>query len=69
MKKFIAVRAYTVSSAYPEFQETVKGAISNGKPADLVILSEDIFTINPIKIEKTKVLTTIVDGLVVYQAE
>jgi hypothetical protein len=64
-----AVRAYTSGSAYAEFQENVKGAITVGKLADLVILSDDIFTISPIEIEKTKVLTTIVDGKVVYQAK
>ena len=46
-----AVEAYTMGSAYAEFQENVKGSISVGKLADLVILSDDIFTINPINIE------------------
>ncbi|MEP6923055.1 MAG: amidohydrolase [Pyrinomonadaceae bacterium] len=62
-----AVRAYTVGSAYAEFQENLKGTIAPGKLADLVILSDNIFSINPIEIEKVKVLTTIVDGRVVYQ--
>src|SRR5262249_12918510 len=63
-----AVRAYTVGSAYAEFQEEVKGSITPGKLADLVILSEDIFKIDPKEIENVKVLTTIVDGRVVYEA-
>ncbi len=62
-----AVRAYTVGSAFAEFQEDVKGTISVGKLADLVVLSDDIFTINPAEIKKTKVLTTIVDGKIVYE--
>lgn len=63
-----AVRAYTVGSAYAEFQENVKGTIEPGKLADLVILSDEIFTIDRAKIRDAKVLTTILDGRVVYQA-
>jgi predicted amidohydrolase YtcJ len=61
------VRAYTVGSAYAEFQEDVKGAISVGKLADLVLLSCDIFTIDPTQIENVKVVMTMVDGRVVYE--
>ncbi len=64
-----AVRAYTVGSAYAEFQEDEKGTLANKMLADFVILSDDIFTINPVQIEKVKVLTTIVAGKVVYQAK
>jgi predicted amidohydrolase YtcJ len=62
-----AVRAYTVGSAYAEFQDTVKGTIATGKLADIVILSRDIFTIDPKQIENVKVLMTIVDGRIVYE--
>jgi predicted amidohydrolase YtcJ len=61
------VKAYTVGSAYAEFQEGVKGSITVGKLADLVMLSHDIFEIDPKEIETTKVLMTIVDGRVVYE--
>jgi len=63
-----AVRAYTLGSAYAEFQETRKGSISVGKLADVVILSRDIFKIDPKEIESVKVQMTIVDGRVVYEA-
>jgi hypothetical protein len=63
-----AVRAYTLGSAFAEFQEKEKGTITPGKLADLVILSRDIFTIDPKEIEKVKVVTTIMDGRVVYEA-
>lgn len=62
-----AVRAYTVGSAYAEFQETVKGSVTAGKLADLVILSRDIFKIDPKEIDNVKVVLTIVDGRVVYE--
>ncbi|MBA2525850.1 MAG: amidohydrolase [Pyrinomonadaceae bacterium] len=61
-----AVRAYTVASAYAEFQDTVKGSITPGKLADLVMLSRDIYKIDPKEIEKVKVVLTIVDGRIVF---
>ena len=63
------VRAYTVGSAYAEFAENVKGTITPGKLADLVVLSQDIFRIDPIEIEKTRVVTTIMDGRIIYRDE
>jgi len=62
-----AVHAYTMGSAYAEHQEKVKGSIEPGKLADLVVLSDDIFTIPPATIENTKVEMTIFDGKVIYQ--
>jgi predicted amidohydrolase YtcJ len=62
-----AVRAFTVGSAYAEFAEHAKGTIAPGKLADLVILSEDIFKIDPAAIEKVRVRMTIVDGRVVFE--
>src|SRR5690606_37915341 len=50
-----AVRAYTSGSAYAEGQETVKGTLEPGKLADLVVLSEDIFEIDPATIDKVRV--------------
>lgn len=63
-----AVRCYTAGSAYAEFQENVKGTLSAGKLADIIIVSDDIFTIDPVKISQAKVLTTVMDGRIVYQA-
>ncbi len=62
-----AVKAYTFGSAYAEFQENAKGTITVGKLADLVILSDDIFTMNANQIGKAKILTTIVDGKIIYE--
>jgi predicted amidohydrolase YtcJ len=61
-----SVRAYTMGSAYAEFQEKEKGSITRGKLADMVILSDDIFSIDPVKIRDVKVLKTIVGGKVVW---
>jgi predicted amidohydrolase YtcJ len=62
-----AVAAYTSGSAFAEFQEGEKGAIVRGRLADLVILSEDVFSIPPARIKEVSVLTTVVGGKVVHQ--
>jgi len=63
-----AVQAYTMGSAYAEFQDKVKGSITSGKLADMVLLSDDIFSIDPAKIREVKVLKTIVGGKIVWDA-
>lgn len=60
------VEAYTMGSAYAEFQEKEKGSITPGKLADIVILDQDIFHIDPVKIKDVKVETTIVGGKIVW---
>ena len=60
------VEAYTMGSAYAEFQEKEKGSITPGKLAGIVLLSDDIFSIAPEKIREVQVLTTIVGGKIVW---
>ena len=62
------VEAYTMGSAYAEFQDKEKGSITPGKLADMVLLSDDIFKIDPVKIRDVKVLKTIVGGKTVFDA-
>ncbi len=64
-----AVEAYTMGSAYAEFQEKEKGSITPGKLADIVILSDDIFKIDPVKIRDVKVLKTIVGGKLIWDED
>jgi predicted amidohydrolase YtcJ len=64
-----AVEAYTMGSAYAEFQEKEKGSITPGKLADMVLLSDDIFSIDPVKIRDVKVLKTTVGGKVVWDQD
>ena len=64
-----AVEAYTMGSAYAEFQENVKGSIAPGKLADMVMLSDDIFSVDPAKIRDMKVLKTIVGGKVIWDED
>ena len=61
-----AVNAYTQGSAYARFSEDKLGTLEVGKEADLAVLSQDIFSVKPEEISKTKVVTTMVAGKVVY---
>ena len=63
-----AVEAYTMGSAYAEFQEKEKGSITPGKLADFVIMSDDIFALGADAIRSVKVETTVVGGKIVYSA-
>src|SRR5579872_1371683 len=62
-----AIRAYTWGSAYASFDESNKGTIEPGKLADFAVLSDDILSIDPVEISKTKVVMTVFDGKVVYE--
>jgi predicted amidohydrolase YtcJ len=63
-----AVEAYTMGSAFAEFQENEKGSITPGKLADMVILSDNIFDIKPEAIRDVTVEMTITGGKQVYVA-
>jgi predicted amidohydrolase YtcJ len=57
-----ALYAYTSGSAYASRQEHVKGSITPGKLADLVVLSEDPTAVSPDRIAGLQVLATIIGG-------
>jgi predicted amidohydrolase YtcJ len=63
-----AIEAYTLGSAYAEFQEHEKGSIAPGKLADMVLLSDDILKLDSVKIRDVKVVKTWVGGKLVYDA-
>ena len=64
-----AIKCYTLNSAYASFEENIKGSIEPGKLADFVVLSEDILTIDPIRIKEVVVEMTIFNGDIVYERE
>jgi predicted amidohydrolase YtcJ len=64
-----AVRAYTYGSAFAEFAEGEKGTIAKGRLADLVVLSQDIFSVDAPELPKTRSVLTVVGGRVVYDAK
>jgi predicted amidohydrolase YtcJ len=61
-----AVIAYTRGSAYAEHAEHEKGTLAPGMLADLVVLSQNIFTLAPERIADTHSLLTIIGGTVVH---
>jgi hypothetical protein len=63
-----AVRAYTQGSAFAAFSDKEVGTLEVGKLADLAVLSQDIFAIPLETIGKTRVVTTMVGGKIVYGA-
>lgn len=64
-----ALRAYTYSSAYAVHEEKIKGSLSRGKLADLVVLSDDLLAVAPEKIRDIEVRATMVGGKFRYDAE
>ena len=64
-----ALRTITINSAYEYCEEQIKGSIEKGKFADLVILSDDILTIETDKIKDLMVLETIKEGLTVFRKQ
>jgi hypothetical protein len=64
-----AVEGYTLGAAFAGRREKTEGSLEKGKLADLIIVSQNIFEVDPHKISETKVRTTIVGGQVVYQSD
>jgi predicted amidohydrolase YtcJ len=64
-----AVYAYTMGSAFAEFEDDIKGSLEPGKLADLVVLNEDIFHVSPDDLARARVDMTVVGGRVVYESK
>jgi predicted amidohydrolase YtcJ len=62
-----AIDAYTADAAWASFDEQRKGTLQPGMLADLVILSQDVFSAPPDTLARTSVEVTIFDGKVVFQ--
>ncbi len=63
-----ALKMYTINNAYESFEEDVKGSIEPGKYADLAVLSQDILACPVDSIRNIKVLITLLNGKIVYDA-
>lgn len=64
-----ALAAYTMGSAFAEFEEKEKGKIQPGMLADFAVLDRDPTATSPEKLLATKVLRTVVGGKTVYEAK
>ena len=62
-----AIIGYTHNGAYITFEEGVKGTLEPGKLADMIVLSNDLLTIDAERILDVEVETTIVGGRVVFE--
>jgi len=63
-----AISLYTMASAYASFEENIKGSITPGKLADLVVLGEDPRKVDPEEIKDIPVEMTIVGGKIEHRA-
>ena len=61
-----AIRAYTASGAFLNFEENIKGSLQSGKFADMIVLSDDILTVDEEKIMDILVEQTYIAGKLVY---
>ena len=56
----------TIDAAYASFTENTLGSLERGKLADIVVLNQDIMTVDADKLLSTKVLATLIEGQIVY---
>ena len=61
-----ALQSYTINNAFAAFEEDIKGSLTPGKYADIVILSQDLLTVDEDKIPGITVDITIVGGKIKY---
>ncbi len=61
-----ALQTYTINNAIAAFEEDIKGSLTPGKYADIVVLSQDLLTVEEARIPDTTVDITIVGGEVKY---
>lgn len=69
MTRIEALKSYTINNAYAAFEENLKGSLTKGKLADIVVLSKNIMTIPEEEILNTKVDLTIVGGEIKFKKE
>jgi predicted amidohydrolase YtcJ len=63
-----ALESYTIHNAYAAFEEEIKGSLTAGKLADIVVLSRNIMEIPEDEILETRVVYTILGGRIAYSA-
>ena len=64
-----ALRVHTIGSAWFSQEEEVKGRITEGQLADIVLLSKDYFEVPDDEIKSIESVLTIVNGNIVYAAD
>jgi predicted amidohydrolase YtcJ len=69
MTRMEALKSYTINNAYAAFEENIKGSLTPGKYADIIVLSQDILTVPEAQIPDTQVDYTIVGGQVKFDRQ
>lgn len=69
MTRVEAIHSYTLGNAFAAFEEDIKGSLSVGKLADIVVLNKDLIKCSDDEILETKILYTIIDGEIKYKYE
>ena len=69
MTRTEALMSFTAWAAYAAFQERSRGSLEEGKLADVVVLNEDIMTVEEGRIPRVLVDFAVVDGIVRYERE
>lgn len=64
-----AIYAYTLGAAFGGRRDACEGSIKSGKFADMIVLSDDLLTIEPHDIAEVEVLMTIVGGRIMYRSD
>ncbi len=62
-----AIRTNTYNGAYSVFEEENKGSLEEGKLADIAVLSEDILSVEAVRIRELTAVMTVVDGRIVHE--
>ena len=64
-----AINGYTLGAAAAAFEDEIKGSITPGKLADLVILNKDPNSVRPESIKDIEVTMTILNGQIVWERD
>ena len=62
-----ALRAHTIMAAYAAFEEKSKGSLEPSKLADLIVWTQDPYTMTPEQLYNSTIDLTLVGGKIVYQ--
>jgi predicted amidohydrolase YtcJ len=64
-----ALESYTINNAIAAFEEDIKGSLTPGKLADIVVLDQNLLTVDEDRIMDTEIDLTILGGAIVYRRD